>query len=841
MKKQKQAKKRNTSKISYIKKPQGLSLEKWQILLRQQIAKEQKFKIKNIGDYPVYSDFSVKNPVTDKTYRVSIGGEDLGMSYCSCPDFKVNTLGTCKHVESVLNKLRRQKGGRKDLREGIQLDYSVVTLRYGLQRRVAFVLAKDSSEALKSLVSNYFDTDLFLTEKGFGNFDKFVKKTNELEDHIRYHDDALELIAHVRDDGLRKKRIGKMFPQDIRGAQWKTLLKTNLYSYQREGVLFAASAGRCLIADEMGLGKTIQAIAASEVMAKCFGIEKVLIICPASLKFQWKREIERFTKRDAEIIQGPLKQRHRQYAGEAFFKIVNYDVIHRDLDVISEWVPDLIILDEAQRIKNWKTRMAQSVKQLKSTYAIVLTGTPLENRLEELHSIVSFIDHHHLGPLFRFLDRHQQVDDGGKVVGYKDLHNLGRSLESIMVRRRSSEVLKQLPERIDKNYFVPMTKEQKDLHEDYRSTVARIVNKWQRYHFLTEQERQIMLNCLQKMRMVCDNTYLLDQSMIHGNKVKELEIQLEEIFEDPDAKVVIFSQWLRMMELVTAMLDVNDWKHVFLNGSVPSHKRGDLIKTFHDDPSCRIFLSTEAGSTGLNLQNANVIINMDLPWNPAVLEQRISRVHRMGQTQPVRVINFIAQGGIEHGMLGLLKFKQSMFSGVLDKGDNNVFMGESRFNRFMKTVEGTTDILKSEDGETGQAVEEMRKEQAESREDVGERSTKERDEITTLSQDKLRILSEQSGSNGLQHENNEVKENQSQAVKEFLRMGASFLNKISDCLSEEQGEEGERAVQMESSLGIRFHKDKNTGKKTIQIPLPEDETLEQVSHVIKSLLSVLKK
>ena len=104
-----------------------------------------------------------------------------------------------------------------------------------------------------------------------------------------------------------------------------------------------------------------------------------------------------------------------------------------------------------------------------------------------------------------------------------------------------------------------------------------------------------------------------------------------------------------------------------------------------------MFLSTETGSTGLNLQNANVVINMDIPWNPAILEQRISRVHRLGQTRPVRVINFIAQGAIEHGMLGLLKFKQSMFSGVLDNGDNNVFMGDSRFNRFMKTVEKATD------------------------------------------------------------------------------------------------------------------------------------------------------
>jgi superfamily II DNA/RNA helicase len=137
----------------------------------------------------------------------------------------------------------------------------------------------------------------------------------------------------------------------------------------------------------------------------------------------------------------------------------------------------------------------------------------------------------------------------------------------------------------------------------------------------------------------------------------------------------------------------DNWGHVFFHGGVPSRKRKNLIEQFREDPGCRLFLSTDAGGVGLNLQHANVVVNMDLPWNPAVLEQRIGRVHRLGQTRPVQVINFIAEGTIEQGMLSTLAFKKSLFAGILDGGEKEVFLGESRLKRFMETVEKvTTDI-----------------------------------------------------------------------------------------------------------------------------------------------------
>ncbi|MFO0969425.1 MAG: DEAD/DEAH box helicase [Gemmataceae bacterium] len=427
--------------------------------------------------------------------------------------------------------------------------------------------------------------------------------------------------------------------------------------------------------------------------ARHLGVERVLIICPTSLKHQWEREIERFTDRSVQVIGGLQPMRQMQFRTPAFFKIMNYDTVHADLDLIRAWEPELVILDEAQRIKNWNTRVARSVKRIDSPYAIVLTGTPLENRLEELVSIVQFVDRFRLGPTYRLMHDHQVTDEHGKVVGYRDLDRIGKTLEPVLLRRRKDMVLSQLPKRIDNNIFVPMTPQQGEMHAENRDIVARIVYKWRMYKFLSEADQRRLMIALQNMRMSCDSTYLLDQETDHGVKADELMTTLDELLEDPTAKVVIFSQWLRMHELIVERLEERKLGHVLFHGGVPGQQRKSLVDRFRDEPDCRIFLATDAGGVGLNLQFASVVINMDLPWNPAVLEQRIGRVHRLGQQRPVQAINFVAQGTIEEGMLGVLQFKKSLFAGVLDGGEKEVFLGGSRLTKFMETVEKTTTAI----------------------------------------------------------------------------------------------------------------------------------------------------
>src|SRR5207247_7437505 len=256
------------------------------------------------------------------------------------------------------------------------------------------------------------------------------------------------------------------------------------------------------------------------------GVERALIGCPTSPKHQWEREITRTCERPTQVINGLRARREQCFKGDHFYKITNYDTVHRDLDLIVAWAPDIVILDEAQRIKNWDTRTARSVKKVASPYTIVLTGTPIENRLEELASIVQFVDQHRLGPTFRFLHSHQILDEFGKVVGYRDLDSIGRTLAPILLRRRKAEVLHQLPERLEKRFFVPMTPQQIEHHEDNREIVGRLVAKWRRNRFLSEVDQRRLLVALQNMRMACDSTYLLDPRPDHGAQAAELATRL---------------------------------------------------------------------------------------------------------------------------------------------------------------------------------------------------------------------------------------------------------------------------------------------------------------------------
>ena len=682
-----------------------MTLEEWQTALRRQYGREQRFRVENIGSTPVFSDFRVTNPASGQTYRVAIRGLGLGENFCSCPDFRTNTLGTCKHVEFTLARIERRRGGRAALRRGSRPRYSSVHLRYGARREVHFRCGTDCPQTLARLAARTFDADGLLRPDAFARFHVFLSEASRFDHELRCYEDVLEFVAEVRDAKRRREIFDKAFHGGVDSPAFEGLLRVPLYEYQREGALFAVRAGRCLIGDEMGLGKTIQAIAAAEILARHLGVERVLVVCPTSLKHQWEREIARFTERSADVVGGLRARREACFASESFYKITNYDTLHRDLDLVGSWSPDLVILDEAQRIKNWSTRAARSVKRIVSPYAIVLTGTPLENRLEELVSIVDFVDRHRLGPTFRLLHEHQLRDpETGRVVGYRDLDRIGKTLAPILIRRRKEEVLRQLPKRVEQHFFVPMTPEQWRHHEENREIVARIVAKWRRYRFLSEADQRRLMIALQNMRMSCDSTYLLDGRTDFGKKSDEITTVLEEMFERPQTKAVIFSQWLRMHEVLIRRFEARKWSHVFFHGGVESAKRGSLIDRFREDPGCRAFLSTDAGGVGLNLQHASVVVNVDLPWNPAVLEQRIGRVHRLGQTEPVQVVNFVAQGTIEEGMLSLLGFKRSLFAGVLDGGEKEVFLGAGRLARFIQTVEKATTGIASrpvESEETG--------------------------------------------------------------------------------------------------------------------------------------------
>lgn len=681
-------------KISPAHCPEGMTLKEWQRALRRQAAEKEKFGItkpQSSGD-----PFIVSSAKSGRKYRVEYFGKDSMLNRCECMDFKTSRLGTCKHIEAI----SQAYSGRLGRKIYPLPEHTSVYVDYVHGRKIKIRRGTIASDDMDSLISTLFNSDGTITDM---NSDPtvFIKKAISIDEGFEWESDAMNLVIEARDKERRRRLIAEKYAE----ASFDGLIKTGLHPYQADGVRFAFSEGRTINADEMGLGKTVQAISTAELLKREHLVDSVIIICPTSLKYQWQSEIKRFTDSSVMVIEGNVMKRREQFdTPEAFYKICSFHSMSNTIK--SGYVPaaDMIIYDELQRLKNRETQMGRQLRKLESQYVMALSGTPLENKLDELYSVVQFVDQYALGPYYEFVNETTLTDETGRVTGYRNLHSVSERLSHRLIRRRKADVRLQMPARTDTNLFVPMTKEQQAIHDEYKFQVGGLIHKWHRFKFLSEADRKRLLLFLSMMRMVCDSTFILDQKSRHDTKIEEIMAIIANLLSDKDSKVVIFSQWERMLRILATELERNDIDFCFLHGGVPSLKRKSLIDRFQEDPDCRIFLSTDAGATGLNLQAATLLINIDLPWNPAVLEQRIARIYRLGQNNPVQIINMISRGTIEEQMLSTLSFKSNLAAGILDGGDDAVFLENKKFEKIVEVV----DCVVNDSGDNGGQQEEKR-------------------------------------------------------------------------------------------------------------------------------------
>jgi len=657
--------------------PPGALLFWLVMLVEQQIAERREraaATIAKVLEQPngePYGDYRVES-ASGKIYRVAMRGPGLFENYCSCPDFAVNTLGTCKHIEALLLRLGKRYGKSLESRKFARARASI-SLQYGETVAVRLRLPADPAPALRELGEQYFDPAGLLRPEHFRSFHRVLEAFRQADLDAVIYSDVLEYIDRENElaEGLELER--RLLAKLRRGRDPLTgILKTKLLPYQQRGAIFAACRGRIVLADDMGLGKTVQALAAAEMLRRRRGIQRVLVVAPASVKYQWKTEIDKFSGLSAQVIEGLLPRRRELYSAPKFFNLSSYELVLKDVRYMHELAPDLIILDEAQRIRNWATATARTIKQLKSRYAFVLTGTPLENKLEELFSVVEFIDGRRLGPAFRFLHEHRREDDNGKLIGYRGLDKIHDQLAPILLRRTRQEVLKDLPKRTDQILHVSLTPQQAEPYWEQNDILAGLMRKWERQGWLSEIDQKRILCCLQNMRMLCNSTFLFDKKTNHSPKLAEFREIVRELALEEGRKVVVFSEYERMTHLAGQELAKLGIGFVSLHGGVPSRNRGALMDRFRRETECRVFLSTDAGGVGLNLQAASAVVNFEPPWNPARLEQRIGRVHRLGQAQPVHVVHLLTKDSIEERVWETLKLKKSLFSGVFDSPTGEV-------------------------------------------------------------------------------------------------------------------------------------------------------------------------
>ncbi|MDZ7606954.1 MAG: DEAD/DEAH box helicase [Cyclobacteriaceae bacterium] len=557
--------------------------------------------------------------------------------------------------------------------------------------KISWYYPHEIGDEEKALISKYFGSSTFIDDGETENFAGFLEEAKSFE-NIKIRPEVPDLVESFFDEKLLRQ-LANNASLDF------SAISADLFDYQKEGVAFVLFRKAAIIADEMGLGKTLQAIAVAILKKQIFGFRKALIVCPASLKSQWKKEIERFTDENVLIVDGTPQQRERIYHDSAtYFLIVNYETILRDASAINRAGIDFLILDEAQRVKNFETKTASAVKRLNPKHTLVITGTPIENKLIDIFSIMSFLNPRFFGPLWEFSYQHCLFDPErkDKINGYYNLSTLNEKLRQVVIRRQKRHVLDQLPNVRQIEIPVMLSPLQQELHGGFARSLTMILNK----PFLTPFDLQRIQLLLANMRMVCDSTYLIDDQTNESPKLLELEYMLLEKLDiqNNDIKLIIFSEWRKVHKLIGEMLRKYDIGFVELSGKVPVNQRGDVIKKFESDPQIKVFLSTEAGGAGLNLQVANTLINFELPWNPAKKNQRIGRIDRLGQkSHKLTIYNFITRKSIEESIAAGLLLKQNLFDGVLDKSSDMDFVdfsqkGKSQFIAQLEEMLGQLEL-----------------------------------------------------------------------------------------------------------------------------------------------------
>jgi len=626
-------------------------------------------RIRNLDEDRYFGRFEVVPP-GGRAYRVEIRSHGLLHNHCTCPDFSGNLLGTCKHIESVLHRLSERAPKKTARLASAPPSITTVFVRRVDEPRIWVQRGEALTRGAAELIDRHFGWDGEFRGDVLTDFPAFHRAARRRKG-ILVCEDAREFADHLAEKEAALARRTDTARRVLSHGSRLPGIRAELYPYQTEGIAFLTSTGRAILADDMGLGKTLQAIAACRVLADLEGVERVLIVCPASLKHQWAQEIERFDGATVEVIQGPIPIRKFQYRRRARFTIVNYELAIRDGALIADLAPDILILDEAQRIKNWRTKTAEAIKAIESRFCFVLTGTPVENRLDDLYSLMQVVDRRILGPLWSFNEQFVDLSPHGtKVLGYRNLDILRKILRPVFLRRDRGGVLSQLPDRIDNRYYVDMTGKQRE-YMDENVKRARMLLKIAEKRPLSPVEHKRLMAALLRARMACNAAGLVDHETLGSPKLDEFARVLAELCADPHRKVVVFSEWERMIRRAADRAKRLGIGHLILSGSVPTAKRGALLDRFRNDPDARVFFSTDAGGVGLNLQVAQTVVNLDLPWNPARLEQRIARVHRLGQPNTVNVILLIAENSMESWIETVLERKRGLFDAVVG-ADSNV-------------------------------------------------------------------------------------------------------------------------------------------------------------------------
>jgi len=443
----------------------------------------------------------------------------------------------------------------------------------------------------------------------------------------------------------------------------------NLKPFQEEGVNFLVKNRYCLLCDDVGLGKTIQTI----VAIKRLNLKNVLVLCPKSVKEQWRKEFSEWAPElKVLIIEGTKAERLKLWQQPAEVKIANYELLraNEDFNFLSSTLWDCVVADEITRIKSYKAKITKLITKLKTYRKIGLTATIIENYPTELFNIFRFINPYVFGSWYNFKNNFLITKPEfyynkiiNKIVGYKNLDFLKLKIKPFLIRRKREEVLSELPPIQVLERTFNLTPFQQKIYYAIKQHTIELINK-----------DITALGDFQLLRITCDTPLALKNSSswakdlitddgINSEKFDEVLAILNEV---GNKKVVIFTEWYEVLALLKKFLEANNYKVLTYHGELSEQERTAIEQKFLSSEDYNVLISTQAGGYGVNWQKATVLINFDSPFNPAKLYQRVGRIYRMGQVSPVVVFDFYTKNTVEEKVRDILNLKLSLIDKILE-------------------------------------------------------------------------------------------------------------------------------------------------------------------------------
>lgn len=562
-------------------------------------------------------------------------------------DFKLNIQGIDqRELEEVLEAYKlKMKYYRRDNGEFLDLSQGDISILDALNARFDMNY-KDFKDVTQFPVSK-----ALVLKKQLDSMEYEMEKTSQ------QFDDLVNQLENIKD---KKNEV----PDELNGI---------LRDYQKTGFQWLSTLSELkmggVLADDMGLGKTIQVLSYILHESQRGMKRPVLIVAPTSLVYNWIAEIKKFTPMlKARVIVGTVEERKDQIlnAEPSHILVTSYHLIRRDIEMHQENEYHSVILDEAQHIKNETSKGAKAVKQINANHRFALTGTPMENHLGELWSIFDFVIPGHLGSRNWF--RNQFVNPITKDADVNSAETLSNMIKPFLLRRLKSDVLKELPDKIENNIIVEMTEEQKKLYVATVKSIRGEIMLGIDQNGINKMRIQILAG-LTRLRQICchPSVYLEDYNGDSG-KFEVLEELVDELKEG-EHRPLIFSQFTSILKLIKILLEKKGLNVYYLDGNTKAIERMGLVDEFNSGKGDVFLISLKAGGTGLNLTGADTVIHFDPWWNPAVEDQATDRAHRIGQKSTVHVMKLICKGTIEEKIIELQKHKKKLIDHIVKPGE----------------------------------------------------------------------------------------------------------------------------------------------------------------------------